>query len=349
VANPSKKRQLLYLPAINTGTFLFFFQKGDDQRSWSLRDYSEPHRCGEWYAKDYGVDATEILAQARHAYDAETVSTKDLAYWHQRITELNRRHNLAPHAPSGQVAAAEFPILADAALRAHAKAAKPQDMRRIRTSPNSEDWVTWNLLQLLRQRQPDNWWLHLSPNLWTAGELPSLHFWRHVAAPPAYEKASRHRMRNSPLATDRDRAADPQPVEGKSEIDVVLESANYLVFLEAKLGSDISASTSYDPSRNQIARNIDCAIETAGSREPIFWMLVRDCDAKRAYVQMMDAYQQHPDRLHRDLPHRPLAQLQRIAQRLAIFRWRDLAGEWLQAPDADPLTESVRQELLRRI
>ena len=349
MANPSKKRQLLYLPAINPGTFLFFFQKGDNQRSWSLRDYSEPHRCTERYAKDYGVDAVEILAQARSAYDAETVSTKDLAYWHQRVTELNRRLQIAAQAPSATVAAAEFPILAEAALRAHAKASKPQDVHRIRTSPNSEDWVTWNFLQLLRQRQPDDWWRRLSPNLWPVGERPTLHFWRHVTAPAAYEAASRERMRNSPLAADRERAADPRPVEGKSEIDVVLESANYLVFLEAKLGSDISATTSYDPSRNQIARNIDCAIESAGSREPIFWMLVRDCDANRAYVQMMDAYQRHPETLHRDLPHRPLAQLQRIAQRLAIFRWRDLAGEWVHTPDADPLTESVRQELLRRI
>lgn len=201
----------------------------------------------------------------------------------------------------------------------------------------------------MRQRQPDDWWRRLSPDLWPVGESPSLHFWRHVAAPAAYEAASRERMRNSPLATDRDRAADPRPVEGKSEIDVVLESSNYLVFLEAKLGSDISATTSYDPSRNQIARNIDCAIESAGSREPVFLMLVRDCDANRAYVQMMDAYQRRPELLQRDLPHRNQQQLQRIAERLAILRWRDLAGDWLRTPDTDPLTESVRQELLRRI
>ena len=348
MANPSKKRQLLYLPGINPGTVLFFFQKGEDQRSWSLRDYSEPHRCQERYAKDYGVDAAQILAQARHAYDAETVSTKDLGYWHQRITELNRRLRLAPHAQPAPVVA-EFPVLAGAALESHTKAAKPQDMRRIRTSPNSEDWVTWNFLQLLCQRRPDDWWRQLAPDLWPAGERPSLHFWRPVASPSAYEAASRERMRTSQLATERERAADPRPVEGISEIDVVLESASYLLFVEAKLGSDIKTFTTRDPSRNQIARNIDCVLESAGSREPVFWMLVRDRDPNRAYVQMIEAYRTQPELLHRHLPHRDPQQLRRIAERLTILRWRDIAGPWLETPDNDPLTESVRQELLRRI
>jgi hypothetical protein len=52
-------------------------------------------------------------------------------------------------------------------------------------------------------------------------------------------------------------------VEGNSEIDVVIESTSLLIDVEAKLDSDISMRTTYDPSRNQIVRNIDCVMEAA--------------------------------------------------------------------------------------
>ena len=66
------------------------------------------------------------------------------------------------------------------------------------------------------------------------------------------------------------------------------------MYVEAKLGSDISMNTKYDPQRNQIVRNIDCLIENAGERLPIFWMLVRDEAPERAYVQLMKNYKADP-------------------------------------------------------
>lgn len=134
-------------------------------------------------------------------------------------------------------------------------------------------------------------------------------------------------MRASSLAHEVERAKSPRPVEGESEIDVIVESNRYLIFLEAKLGSDINARTTCDPARNQIARNIDCLIESTGDREPVFWMLVRDVEADRAYVQQIERYRSEPGTLHRDLPHRDPARL----------------------TTADPHSEAVRCELLRRI
>ena len=49
------------------------------------------------------------------------------------------------------------------------------------------------------------------------------------------------------------RAQDGLPVEGPSEIDIVLWMPKQVGFVEAKLDADISKATKYDPQRNQIA------------------------------------------------------------------------------------------------
>jgi hypothetical protein len=49
---------------------------------------------------------------------------------------------------------------------------------------------------------------------------------------------------------------------------VVITTARHLLFVEAKLGSDVATHTTYDEARNQIVRNIDCVLETACDREP---------------------------------------------------------------------------------
>jgi len=48
-------------------------------------------------------------------------------------------------------------------------------------------------------------------------------------------------------------------LETKSHIDAVLKSRNFLVFIETKFTSDISAQTKFNVNRNQLARIIDVA------------------------------------------------------------------------------------------
>lgn len=123
-----------------------------------------------------------------------------------------------------------------------------------------------------------------------------------MAAPGAYEALSRERM---------------NPVEGPSEIDITLEGRSYIIYVEAKLGSGVSLSTTCDPERNQIARNIDCVLEACGKRRPVFWMFVRDRQPTRAYVQMMDRYRSDGE-LNRSLPHRAAGRLREVASSLAV-------------------------------
>ena len=144
------------------------------------------------------------------------------------------------------------------------------------------------------------------------------------------------------------RATASEPVEGPTEVDVTIESDAFLIFIEAKLGSDISMNTTYDPHRNQIARNIDCLLEKAGQKTPAFWMLVRDEDPSRAYVQLVNAYRSDPGLLARDLPHRRPEHLEGICQNLTILRWNDFT-ELVCGIDADEQVAAVKHELGRRI
>jgi len=106
--------------------------------------------------------------------------------------------------------------------------------------------------------------------------------------------------------------------------------------------------TSYDPVRNQIVRNIDCVLEKSAGREPIFWLLVRDEEPDRAYLQLVNNYKSDPGLLVRDLPHRDVEMLVKIVQNLTILLWSDFR-ELVCSPGIDVETNAVKQELERRI
>ncbi len=51
-----------------------------------------------------------------------------------------------------------FPILDHDLLRQLPKSQKREDIRRMVESPNSEDYVTWNVFALLKRIPPERWW-----------------------------------------------------------------------------------------------------------------------------------------------------------------------------------------------
>lgn len=359
------KRQMLFVPEVNPSSFVFFFEKGNSGMSWSIRDYSITHRVRVYRPGDYQWTADEILQKAQHAYNAPAHQTDDLAFWHKYTAELNRKHGLdAPGSnPSPlRVSAAplvpcSFPVLNLDELALLPKGRKTQDMERILHSSNSEDWVTWNFFQILFRRCPGDWWNRIlkvarrrNPELGSFGDAatpPSVRFWDLVSSPEDYLEESR-RMLSSRNSTWAARATASTPVEGPSEIDLTIDGDEFIVFIEAKFGSDISMNTTYDPHRNQIARNIDCLLDKAGEREPAFWMLVRDVDASRAYAQLMNAYKSDPALLADALPHRQPEVLERVCRNLAILRWSDFE-ELVCGPADDLGIAATMRELERRV
>jgi hypothetical protein len=254
-----------------------------------------------------------------------------------------------------------FPIVDRAEFDRHPKSQKPKDRERVLFSNASEDWVTWTAFRLLKSCTPNSWWpglvslaksnnpsLSLPPD-WN--ETPEIKLWETTTSPAAYESTSRKRMRSSGNPAWIARGANPKPVEGLSEIDVILQNATMLIFVEAKLGSDISQRTTYDPKRNQIVRNIDCLIDQAQERVPVFWMLVRDREQARLYTQLINHYRTEPNVLVQELPHSDASRVVSVAQNLSLILWKDLLYKVVQGSQSndDEQTQSIKKELWRRV
>ena len=380
-----KKRRMMLIREVNSKSFIFFFERGNSGTSWSIRDYSVRNRVKEFGPRHFHWTADEIHERAEHSIDAPTVSTANLTYWHDFTLKCNDQYLPAsnsqmpsqtptvsptlripsvplsfpaPQARPKPLLTSSFPILNLPELTDSPKGRKPQDMERIHHSRNSEDWVTWNFFQIMFRQYPQGWWGHIlsaarrrNPELrfpFNDRSLPRPVLWSSIPTPPEYETQSRMRMQNSGNREWVLRSSNPDPVEGNSEIDLTFGHDQFLVYVEAKLGSDISMDTTYDPQRNQIARNIDCLIENAGERLPIFWMLVRDEAPDRAYLQLMKAYKADPGQLARDLPHREQAKLNTVAQNLTILLWSDFS-ELVCGPEWNAESADVKLELERRI
>ena len=105
------------------------------------------------------------------------------------------------------------------------------------------------------------------------------------------------------------RNAPPPPAlltggdEGVSEIDILIEHPHWVLFIEAKLNSDISAGTTTRPERDQVLRNLDVGSFYAGVRDFYFALLVKDADRSPQGCSRLSQYQDL--QILRDrLPHR---------------------------------------------
>lgn len=359
-------RYLIFVPEINPNTFVFFYSRGSSERSFSIRDYTTGSSPLLRYANEFPDDVTSEMILSwtnrpgNHRVKAEPRDTNDVAFWRRRIEHLNRsRLGLEPRADPEppqvptETESSAFPLLDLPLFQSLPKARKGHDVRRMFTSPRSEDWVTWNVFRLLSRRSPQAWWPHImavaNSRLRKPLELPAptrIDLWVPMNAPLAYEAASRARMATSDDPAWVARAALSDPVEGSSEIDVVMRGTGYLLIAEAKLTSDISSRTTYDPARNQIARNIDCVLESAGGDLPLFWMIVKDRASDRMYVQLIEEWQKDPTRLSQALPHRDVADIHGVLDRCATITWSEIL-EPIE-PDSDDEPE-VWDELIRRI
>lgn len=87
------KRKLIYLPNMFPETFVFFFQKGNDQTSFSIRDYSvTPVKELSGKTDFSGITANHILDQAVETKPAKRHPTTDETSWKEWITEANVEH-----------------------------------------------------------------------------------------------------------------------------------------------------------------------------------------------------------------------------------------------------------------
>lgn len=182
-------------------------------------------------------------------------------------------------------------------------------LRHIR-SENSEDAVTWNVFRSLRQIDPAVWLPELARRGLPDTEPPAavdgavVRLWRSVAPPPAL------------VAGGDD--------EGKSEIDIVIEGQNWVWFIEAKYGGDISKETARRPERDQVLRNIDVGSWYAGVRPFYFTLLVASLEKSPLGVAKVEQYRDFEKTRTLLQDHRPdqLANLRGVT----LLTWPDVAA-----------------------
>jgi hypothetical protein len=178
---------------------------------------------------------------------------------------------------------------------------KIKDLR----SENSEDAITWNVFRSLRQ---------IDPQLW----LPTIF---HAAFGLVLDKpVDRLKIDLWRKFPPPDTIAHP---EGQSEVDIALETRDFVWFIEAKYKSDISPSVKHCADRDQIIRSIDVGSCYAKAKDFYFTLLMLDPELCPVGVGKMSEYMAQ-ERVCLALPHRPdgRANLKAISQ----LTWADLAS-----------------------
>ena len=125
-------------------------------------------------------------------------------------------------------------------------------------------------------------------------------------------------------------------LEGRTNVDAVVVNPDtgFGLLVEAKVLSDVSHDVSFDPIRNQIARNVDAMLDAnpalarpLASRRPdrSFFLLTTpqlflEHPTSRLYGWLMNDYRDNPGSLARDLVHRA-SDLDGVVERIGWTSW----------------------------
>jgi hypothetical protein len=155
-------------------------------------------------------------------------------------------------------------------------------------------------------------------------------------------------------------------LEGFTHADAIVinQSNHFAVVFESKVLADISTQITFDCMRNQIARIIDVMLEEPNPEEHLsdalskrkseltcFVLLTprlfQQNPWSRLYGHLIREYQQNPQALARDLPHRNREDWPEIARRLGWLTWEDCnevlpgACKWLKSGLKPPMIETT--------
>ena len=141
-------------------------------------------------------------------------------------------------------------------------------------SENSEDALTWNVFRTL-MKLPARIWLPavFAPIPFSDEECRDavFYFWRQFPAP-----------RTRPV------------LEGKTHVDLTVETPRKLIFVEAKYKSNLSADTTHDSDRDQIIRNVDVGSWAARQIGKEFFFTLLTSEANSAPAWKLQSYKEQP-------------------------------------------------------
>lgn len=190
---------------------------------------------------------------------------------------------------------------------------------------HGEDVATWNLFRALDRLDPDCW----VPALFQAVSLAPIttshagaqpRFWRSLGPSEARLRWLRDNVGDFGVRAHGDPAA---AMEGRTQVDVVIEHPEFDVVIEAKRGADIEASTTYQAGYDQIARQLDVAeaLEASSKRPAFVWFLAISPQRQPKGYERCQAYRD-PVEIQRVCRHFTMEQAIRRARRLGVLTWR---------------------------
>lgn len=171
-------------------------------------------------------------------------------------------------------------------------------------SENSEDAITWNVFRSFEQIDPKSWLAQLFKKSFRKEiryklEFIDIRLWEKLNPPKSL----------------------PVP-EGQSEIDIIIESDEFVWFIEAKYKSDISMKTTHDSERNQVIRNIDVGLEYVKGKDFYFSLLILNEKYSPNGLSIINEYNNSINRLMKDLKHRN-SELSKL-RGIGILTWQDI-------------------------
>ena len=150
-----------------------------------------------------------------------------------------------------------------------------------------------------------------------------------------------------------DAAAGQTSYEGATQVDAIFRNrvTGFSVMFEAKVMSDTSYSVTFDPFRNQLARNVDVMLDEASSEylvpdvsHRLFCLLTPDVFRQRPttrhYGMLFNEYKRNSSLLAEHLPHRDSEFVKSVTPRLGWMTFEDCLEACPEACPWLPLEEN---------
>ncbi|MDN4493530.1 hypothetical protein [Ureibacillus aquaedulcis] len=170
-------------------------------------------------------------------------------------------------------------------------------------SETREDAMVWNVFRTLNQIERKLWVEQLfykafNKELKHSPEQIQIKLWKKI-----------HPPKSLPLN------------EGKSDIDIIIESDTFVWFIEAKYRTDIALGTHSDPTRDEIIRYIDVGTNYARKRDFYFSLLLLDRFNSPIGYRLANEYGISEVKVRELLPHR--VELP-FPSGISAFQWKEV-------------------------
>jgi len=199
-------------------------------------------------------------------------------------------------------------------------------------SENSEDVLTWNVFKSLSQIDPKLWLSNIFSKAFEAefsyNALVKVDLWKSIEPPKSI--------------------TDFQGPEGNTEADIIIESDEFVWFIEAKYKSDIKMDTTNNKTRDQLLRNIDVGSFYAGDRDFYFSLLYFDEEKTKGGMERIELYSNiGAYEFKTMLPHRS-DNMENI-KGIGKIKWLDFNQNYNSDNEFESLVNKNMVEYLKRI